>query len=346
MKEHDSDNLSDFLKRTGNLLIHLLDKCNLHCNHCYLNARRDGCKILPLELVKRTLDEADEMGLKIVQFSGGELFLHPDVDDILKSTLKKNFKVIVSTNGTLITEEYANLLAKINARIVTSIDGPEEYHDVFRGQKGSFLKTANSIARLVNLGVPVDVVTTVCEDSLEYIDWCAEWAYNMKVEVIQFQPLENIGRGEGIKNKKLQTEKLHDLFIHLKDLSVFYAKKGLKIKMTYQSREFMLQHPCTAFVCNGKNCHRGVEKELKKIVIREDGLILPELVDIDRRFAIGNLFDDTLRNNLESYLENGYQKFDRMCREVYNDSVVNGSGPLISWNEILTERSRTFDLSS
>jgi MoaA/NifB/PqqE/SkfB family radical SAM enzyme len=342
VKKLQTENLIVFLNRTGNLLIHLLDRCNLRCKHCYLNAHENGKQVLPLDLVKRTIDEASELGIKSVQLSGGEPFLYPHILEVLKSTIGKNFTVTISTNGTLIDDESAKLLAEINARIVTSIDGPADYHDMFRGKRGSFAKTEDGITRLVNLGIPIKIVTTVCEDNLNYIDWCAEWAYKINAEAIQFQPLENIGRGKGIESNRLQRERLHDLFIRLNDLAVFYAPKGLQIKMTYQSRDFMIAHPCTAFVCNGKGCHRSVEKELKKIVIREDGSILPELVDIDRRFAIGNLFDDTLKNNLLVYLKKGYPYFDHLCREVYNDTVPNNPSPLIPWNEILTERSRTF----
>ncbi len=337
-----TDNLPDFLDRTGNLLIHLLDGCNLRCKHCYLNAHENGKHLLPLDLVKRTLTEAHELGIKSVQLSGGEPFLHPHIHEILRSTIGKTFAVTMSTNGTLIDDESAELLAKMRASIVTSIDGPAAYHDTFRGKKGSFAKAEECIARLVDLGIPVKIVTTVCKDSSKYIDWCADWAFKMKAKSLQFQPLESIGRGKEIKNKRLKEERLHDLFIRVNDLVVFYAPKGLQIKMTYKSRDFMIAHPCTAFVCNGKGCHRGVEKELKKIVIREDGSILPELVDIDRQFSIGNLFNDTLKNNLLTYLNEGYPRFDRLCRAVYNDAVLNNPSPLIPWNEILTERSRTF----
>ncbi len=334
------DDLVVFLKRTGNLLIHLLDRCNLHCQHCYLSAQENGHHILPVNLVKRTIDEADNLGMKSVQFSGGEPFLYPQLFELLAATVGKCFSVTVSTNGTLIDDEAASLLAEIKARVVTSVDGPEEYHDVFRGKKGSYAKTVNGIARLVGNGVPVKIVTTVCEDSFRYIDWCADLAWAMGVDMLQFQPLENIGRGKRLAAKRLEPERLNDLFLRLNDLAAGYGPKGLKITMTYQSRDFMIAHPCRAFVCNGKNCHRGVEKELKKIVIREDGAILPELVDIDRKFAIGNLYDNTLKMSLERYLQEGYPHFDRFCREVYHSTVPNHPAPLIAWNEILTEKSR------
>ena len=334
------ENLSEFLNRTGNLLIHLLDRCNLKCKHCYLNASQKGKHMLPLDLVKRTIDEAHDLGIKSVQFSGGEPLLYPHIHEVLNSTKGKNFNLTLSTNGTLIDDKDAELLAEINAYVVASIDGPAAYHDMFRGNIGSFTKTEDGIARLVDSGVAVKIVTTVCEDSFKYIDWCAEWAYKMKADVLLFQPLENIGRGKKIENNRLPEEKLHDLFIHLNDLAVSYLPKGLQVKMTYQSRDFMIAHPCAAFVCNGKSCHRGVEKELKKIVIREDGSILPELVDIDRQFSLGNLHRDTLKNNIMAYLNDGFACFDQLCREVYNDTVCDYPSPLISWDEILTERSR------
>jgi MoaA/NifB/PqqE/SkfB family radical SAM enzyme len=343
VNKHSNKNLAEFISRTGNLLIHLLDRCNLSCKHCYLNASQFGQNFLPLDFVKRTINEAQDIGLKSIQFSGGEPFLYSHIYEILKLTKGKNFHVTVSTNSTLIDTQAAELLSEINANVVTSIDGPAVYHDRFRGKKGSFFKAEAGIQRLVDHGVPVKIVMTVSEDNFNYIEWCAEWAYERKADTVQFQPLQKIGRGKEIENSRLSNERLNDLFIRLNDLAVFYAPKGLKIKMTYQSRDFMIAHPCEAFVCNGKNCHRMVEKELKKIVIREDGSILPELVDIDKKFSIGNLYNDTLRNNILNFLNNGYYIFDQLCREVYNDTVPNYPSPLIPWNEILSERSKIFN---
>lgn len=343
--ESGPQSLSEFLGRTGNLLIHLLNGCNLQCRHCYLDASPKGSHVLPLELVRRTIEEADALGIKSVQLSGGEPLLHPHIDAILSAAKGKRYTVSLSTNGTLIDDHMADLLAGINAYTVASIDGPAAYHDSFRGRLGCFDQAEAGIRRLIDRGLEVRIVTTVCEDNYKHIDWCAAWAHDMKAIVLQFQPLEHVGRGRNGYCKALSQERTHDLFIHLNDLSVAYSSKGLQIKMTYQSRAFMVEHPCSAFVCNGRNCHRGVEKELKKIVIREDGSILPELVDIDRRFAIGNLYESSLRDSIVHFLEHGYSSFDRLCRQVYDEAVVNNSSSLIAWNEILSERSRTFDLS-
>lgn len=335
--------LAEFLGRTGNLLIHLLDKCNLRCKHCYLDASKNGKRLLPLELVRRTIEEVNELGIKQVQFTGGEPFLYPHFSEVLQFAKRKVPFIVVSTNGTLIDEKVAKLLSDVGASVVTSIDGPPHYHDLFRGKEGSFTKTQDGVARLIDNGVSTTIVTTVCNDGLKHIDWCAEWAHKMNADTILFQPLEKIGRGVEMDKNQLPEEKLNDLFIHLNDLAVHYAPKNLQVKMTFKSRDFMIAHPCAAFVCNGNRCHRGVEKELKKLIVREDGEILPELVDIDMRFAIGNLYNDTLKNNIISYLSDGYASFDRLCRDVYKDTLLNYPSPLIPWSEILTERSRSFN---
>jgi len=343
MAKEDSDSLKIFLQRTGGLLVHLLNKCNLYCEHCYLDSDSQKNVSLPIDLINNMVQEAECLGIKLVQFSGGEPFLYPHIEDVLKLSTGKKFKLIVSTNSTLIDGFRANLLAKAKAHVVTSIDGPENYHNAFRGKKNAFEDVLKGINQLIKFDIPIKVVMTVSKENVQHIDWCVKWAYEMGVKNIQFQPLESVGRGNKISFKQLEEEDLLDLFIQLKDLSAQYDSKGLKVTMTYKSRDFMLEHPCTAFVCNGKKCHRGVEKELKKIVIREDGLILPELVDIDKRFAIGDLFKNTLEKNLINYLNGeGYARFDKLCREVYNDTVPNNPSPLISWNEILTKRSYDF----
>lgn len=342
MKDQSSEEIAEFISRTGNLLIHLLDTCNLHCKHCYLDASQHKNTVLPLYLVKSVIDEADNLGIKSVQFSGGEPFLYPDLYAVLASTQAKKFNVSLSTNGTLINDKIAELLAQMNIFVVVSIDGPPTYHNNFRQREGSFEQTADGIARLIDYGVAFKIVTTVCEDNFQYIDWCAEWAHQMKAAVLQFQPLESVGRGKMLETNRLKEERLYDLFIKASDLAVYYHSKGMKITLTYQSKDMMIAHPCMAFVCNGKECHRGVEKELKKIVIREDGTILPELVDIDRHFTIGNLYQATLKDNILRYLKDGYLRFDQLCREVYQDVVPQYPSPLVPWNEILTERSKSY----
>jgi hypothetical protein len=103
-----------------------------------------------------------------------------------------------------------------------------------------------------------------------------------------------------------------------------------------------MEHPCAAYVCDGSHCHRQVDKEIKKLVIREDGTVLPEIPTLDYRFAIGNLHQGTLTDLLARYFADGYVQFDRLCRTIYQELIPSWSSPFVPWDEIVSQRSRTF----
>jgi MoaA/NifB/PqqE/SkfB family radical SAM enzyme len=298
-------------------------------------------------LVTRSLAEAASLGIGSVWLSGGEPFLYQDLAEALRfAARQESIRVFISTNGTLIGPEEAALLKETGAEAQVSIDGPEAYHDEVRGLHGAFQRAARGIAHLAAAGVLTGIVVVVREDNLALLPWLAKWAAEMGVKRITAQPLLNFGRGANIEQQKLSEEHLCDLFLQLSDLSHIYSTHGLAFSLTFRTKRFLTEHPCAAYVCNGTKCHRGVEKEIKKIVIREDGTVFPESPMMDPRFSLGSLYQDTLQELVKKYFINGYEQFDSLCRSVYQAVIPEWTSPLIPWNEILCERSWTFDAGS
>ncbi len=338
-------NLNSSLPKTRRaaLLVHLINRCNLECLHCYVDAGPQKNVSLPFELIEQNMSDLGQLDIGYVNISGGEPFLHPRLKEVLEFFSKQPAtELFVSTNGTLIRSKEAALLKNCGAIAQISIDGPEDFHDRFRQVKGAFRRTARGIRALVEAQVPVALVITVCQDNIKYLPWLAEWAHEMGVDRISVQPLLQLGRGSDIKEKRLSDEQLCDLFLQLSDLRQKCDSKGLRFNMSYQSTKFLRTHPCAAYVCNGTHCHRKVEKEIKKIVVREDGTVLPETPTLDYQFALGNLREGKLNDLISRYFRNGYEKFDCLCRTVYHEVVPNWTAPLIPWNEILSERSKDF----
>lgn len=328
----------------GVLLVHLLNRCNLLCQHCYLDAAPWQNTYLPLELAIRSLDEVEPLGIARIYLTGGEPFLYPGLPEVLAFVSgQQSLELYVSTNGTLIGAAEAALLRNTGAKAQVSIDGPEAYHDEVRGFKGAFRRASCGIQQLVAAGVPVAVVTTICQDNLASLPWLAEWVAGMGVERVSVQPLLQLGRGSEIHDRKLSEEQLCDLFLQLSDLGYTYRSRGLRFSLAYRTRRFLLAHPCAAYVCNGTGCHRKVGKEIKKLIIREDGTVLPEIPTLDYRFALGNLHEGTLAELVARYFAGGYAEFDRLCRTAYKEVMPTWTSPIIPWNEIVSERSWSFD---
>src|SRR5271165_1457862 len=78
-------------------------RCNLACKYC--NEYDDYSKPIPLDTIKRRIDDLARLGTTIVTLSGGEPLLHPDLDQIIAHM--RTYPIIVGmiTNGYLLTAE-------------------------------------------------------------------------------------------------------------------------------------------------------------------------------------------------------------------------------------------------
>ena len=109
--------------------IDLTDYCNNTCLACWCNSpllkekkfsEEKPRHTMPLDMVKRLLDELVSMGTKEVAFSGsGEPFMHPDIMEILAYAKKKRFTCIVNTNFTLLDKDRLRSLADLGIDFLT-----------------------------------------------------------------------------------------------------------------------------------------------------------------------------------------------------------------------------------
>lgn len=165
--ENVSENTQDFFREevqghplVKNLQFELSSRCNERCIHCYIpNSKKNAGFDMPLEKVKGILDEYSSMGGLSVTLSGGEAFLHKDIIEILRYCRKKDLKITILTNLTILTDEHIKVLKEVDvAFIQTSLYSMNpEIHDQITTIKGSFFKTKDSIERLVANDVPVQI---------------------------------------------------------------------------------------------------------------------------------------------------------------------------------------------
>lgn len=84
------------------LQLHITEKCNLDCRHCYLGRR--GNASLSLALAKKAIKEFSDVGLKL-PITGGEPLMHKDFWEILRYARRFLIRIEVLSNGTLISDE-------------------------------------------------------------------------------------------------------------------------------------------------------------------------------------------------------------------------------------------------
>lgn len=96
-------------------------RCNLNCPCCYTGAGSDGTDV-PLADVTAALRAAAEMNVFHVAFGGGEPLLHPDLLDMAAQARRLNLVPALTTNGLLVTGEWAERARSLFARVNVSAD--------------------------------------------------------------------------------------------------------------------------------------------------------------------------------------------------------------------------------
>jgi MoaA/NifB/PqqE/SkfB family radical SAM enzyme len=150
-------------KRLFNVLIVLLSACNQECIHCYIPEHKNIG--LPLDVVKRIIDEARELGALNVTLTGGEIFVRKDIFNIIEYAKNKGMRVFLMSNASMPTKEQIKKLYELGiAEFSTTLFSMDEHiHDKITLCPGSWAQTMRNIKRLKEYNIPVTVKTPLME---------------------------------------------------------------------------------------------------------------------------------------------------------------------------------------
>lgn len=147
--------------RPRNCVWELTLNCNLNCVHCGSSAGRARHDEMTTAECLDVVDQLAALDCDLITLSGGEPMMRPDWFVIARAIADRGIHVNMVTNGLLITDRSAALIAESGmCNVGVSIDGPEEVHDRIRA-KGAFAKSMEGIRTLVRNGVSVGVMTTI-----------------------------------------------------------------------------------------------------------------------------------------------------------------------------------------
>ncbi|MFZ8791008.1 MAG: radical SAM protein [Thermosphaera aggregans] len=148
--------------------VDIFSDCNLKCKHCraykyWINPNK-GLKVLPLKFLEKAIEVFNP---SVLVLSGGEPLLRPNICDVIRM-LKDygDISISITTNGTIIPSCLQDVLTD-EILIQVSIDGPRDFHDKFRGVKGTYEKAKSFIAKFS--GKTLVVQTTVVKQNIPYI---------------------------------------------------------------------------------------------------------------------------------------------------------------------------------
>ena len=173
-----------------------LTGCNLRCSWCdTAYAFYDGKNLT----VEETLQKVETFGLPLVEITGGEPLLQEDVYPLMETLLKKGYRVMLETSGTLPIDKVPEKVIKI-----LDIKCP-----------GSGEEKKNHLENLKFLS-PHDEVKFVLLDRADY-----EWSRDM------------LRKYDMVPSKQVLFSPVYDK-LNLKDLSQWILKDRLAVRLQTQ----------------------------------------------------------------------------------------------------------------
>jgi len=178
----------------------LTQACELACKHCRADAQE---KRHPGELSTAEgtalLDDIREFGDgQLVVLSGGDPLVRDDVVELVEYGTDIGLGMTLTPSGTasLTADALAALSDAGLKRLALSIDGGSaDAHDRFRGEPGSFDATVAAAAAAREQGVPLQVNTTVCAETVEQLPAIRDLVADLGAVLWSVFFLVPVGRG-------------------------------------------------------------------------------------------------------------------------------------------------------
>ncbi|HEY1732478.1 MAG TPA: TIGR04053 family radical SAM/SPASM domain-containing protein [Terriglobales bacterium] len=216
--------------------------CDLACLHCRASAQPGRH---PLELstdeAKRLIDEIAALEVPVFVLTGGDPLKRPDIFELVRYASEHNVRISLTPSATpLLTRENIVQLKQCGlARLAVSLDGPTaEIHDAFRRVKGSYEWTLNAVKWARQIGLPVQINTTITRHNLSQLDDTIALLETLDIVLWSVFFLVPTGRGQSID--LISAEEFEQVFQKLYDTS---QRVMFDIKSTEAQhyRRFLLQ---------------------------------------------------------------------------------------------------------
>ena len=195
--------------------------CALKCVHCRAEAiDRRSAQELSTDQAFSLLEEIRLFGNPLVVLTGGDPLRRPDAVDIVEYGSVLGLRMAMTPSAT--PEVSVGLLKELKTaglqRLAVSLDGSTaELHDAFRGVPGSYDWTMKIMRWANELGLSLQINTTVSRHNLQDFDAIAQLLETFKIDLWSVFFLVPIGRATIVQEPKAQ--EFESIFQRMTELS-------------------------------------------------------------------------------------------------------------------------------
>jgi MoaA/NifB/PqqE/SkfB family radical SAM enzyme len=230
-------------------------RCNATCSFCDIWEKPSP--YVTLDSAEENFRDLKKLGIKVIDFTGGEPLLHQKID-VLAGMAKSNGFITTLTTNTLLYHKFAEKLKGKIDMLHFSLDSPDKKeHDASRGV-ACFDSLIESIKLAVSIGEKPDILFTVFEHNISSIERVYKeicLAYGLILILNPVFEYNNVNTGQ-----KLSTA------------SLALLKKWSKEKNVYMNQAFIELRKDGGNHVNSSVCKAGSSTV---VISPENKLVLP-----------------------------------------------------------------------
>ena len=269
------------------------DHCNLRCRYCF-NKPSSPFRLMPDQLLETLIAQVFDLnpGVTDFIFHGGEPLLagmqfFEKAMSFQERHNRRSQKIrnFITTNGTLLNDEWAQFFSKHKFGVTVSIDGPPEVHDrnrVDASGRGTAERVMKGIQTLKAHQLRPGILSVIPAEPQVSARELFDFVASLGVRDWRANPIRSI---EPVNRYAEFMEDLFDVWST--------SKEDLHVTMIRETLHGQLGYAPPACFMKG-SCHKFIGFE-------PDGVVSPCCeMSLDPPFHFGNLSDTSLRNILES----------------------------------------------
>jgi radical SAM protein with 4Fe4S-binding SPASM domain len=205
--------------------------CNLACRTCGSRAGRARERELSTDEALRVVDQLAAKGVEEATLIGGESYLRPDWDTILRALTDRGIRASITTGGRGLTADRAVRAKMAGVTTVSvSIDGLETAHDLQRGVRGSFRSALQALDHLKEAGIRIAANTQVNRLSFADLEPLCDLLIETGIEAWQVQLTAPLGRAADHPELLLQPWEILEVVPKIAELRERCAERGVSLQ--------------------------------------------------------------------------------------------------------------------
>ena len=164
---------------------YLTYKCNSRCTYCDIPVKPENIRIKESapELIIENLAALKRLGVKVIDFTGGEPLIYPHLPKVMRAAKEMGFYTSLANTGILyprMAEELRGLVDDLKFSLSTT---DSEFYNKERGIDG-YQKAIEGIKLACSLGEKPSIVTTATPESIDQIEEVIKFAQELGVVVL------------------------------------------------------------------------------------------------------------------------------------------------------------------